>query len=92
MNRHPETDETIIQSLARAAEDPESQWLDADTRNFVRFAGECDVVVTAESPTAATGRPPGSGSGGKPSDLVRVELWPAVFAVTRDMVASPRAH
>lgn len=91
MNRTSPSDSDILNRLARAADHPDSPWLDDDTRNFVLMGAELDAVALAADSAVAAGAAGWLRIWREAETLVHGELWPAVYAVAWEMVVSSRA-
>jgi hypothetical protein len=84
-------DGTLFRRFTRAAANPEDPFLSVDQRNFISAALKRDAILSAEDPSRVIGPSAWLGIWRDTEQLIRVTLWPAVYAVAWEMVFSSRA-
>jgi hypothetical protein len=84
-------DAPLLRRFIRAAANPEDPFLSADERNFISAALRRDAMLSVEDAGQAIGPSAWLGIWRDTEQLIRVTLWPAVYAVAWEMVFSSRA-
>lgn len=85
------TDQELLRRFSRHAANPDDPWLSVDQSRFIKTALKRDAAIQASDPLATVGPESWLRIWRDTEQMIRHDLWPAVYAVAWEMVFSSRA-